>query len=68
MKSIVMPVREQLKRENRDQLFKEVNETAAKLVEENQQSPKRQFTVSDMWHRRRQMRSASDRMRRWNLS
>ena len=68
MKSIVMPVREQLKRENRDQLFNEVNETEANLVDENQQSPKRQFTVSEMWHRQRQMRSASDRMRRWNLS
>ena len=67
MKSIIMPVNEQLKGENRIQLFKEVNETAANEVEENQESQKRQFTVSDMWHRQRQMRSASDRMRRWNM-
>jgi len=68
MKSIIMPEREQLKGENRNQLFNEVNETEANQVDENQQSPKRQFTVSDMWHRQRQMRSASDRMRRWNMS
>lgn len=68
MKSIVMPVSEQLNEKTEDQLFNEVNETAANEVNENQQSPKRQFTVSDMWHRQRQVRSASDRMRRWNMS
>jgi hypothetical protein len=63
-----MPVPEQLKQENRDQLFSEVNEEVANQVDENQQSPKRQFTVPDMWHRQRQMRSASDRMRRWSMN
>ena len=68
MKSIVMPVSEQLEGENEIQLFSEVNETKANEVNENQQGPKKQFTVSDMWHRQRQMRSASDRIRRWNMS
>jgi hypothetical protein len=68
MKSIVMPVPEQLSEETKKQLSTEVKETVAKeaLVKNKK---KKAFTAQEMWnHRRRRMRSASDRMRRWNLN
>ena len=71
MKSIVMPVHEQLDKKTKDQLFNEVKETVAKtnpiaIGKKNQN--KRTFTVQEMWNRQRQAKSASDRMRRWNLN
>lgn len=68
MNGIVMPVHEQLNEENKDQLFSEVKEAEAKDANENQSGPKRKFTVSEMWSRHRQGRSASDMIRRWNLN
>ena len=67
MKSIIMPVHEQLDEKTKDQLFNEVKETVAKTaIVKNQQ--KNTFTVQDMWNRQRQAKSASAMMRRWNLN
>lgn len=71
MKSIVMPVHEQLDKKTKDQLFSEVKETVAKSIPvpigtKNQQSKK--FTVQEMWNRQRRGRSASDMIRRTNLN
>ena len=63
MKSITMPVPEQL---DNDQLFSEVKETVAKTT--IQEDQKNTFTVQDMWNRQRRAKSASDMMRRWNLT
>ena len=68
MKSIVMPVREQLSEENKNQLFSEVKETVAKETNESQTGSKRTFTPSEMWNRHRRMRSASAMMNKWNLN
>jgi len=67
MKSITMPVLEQLDEKTKDQLFKEVKETVAKTTIEKNQKGKR-FTVQEMWNRQRRGRSASDMMRRTNLN
>ena len=67
MKSIIMPVPEQLDEKMKDQLFNEVKETVAKTTIEKDQS-KKLFTVQEMWNRQRQAKSASDMMRRWNLN
>lgn len=67
MKSITMPVREQLTKETKDQLFTEVKETVAKTTIETNQKGKK-FTVQEMWNRQRRGRSASDMMRRTNLN
>jgi len=66
MKSIIMPVHEQLD-ETKDQLFNEVKETVAKTSTVKDQK-KRTFTVQEMWNRQRQAKSASDMMRRWSLN
>lgn len=67
MKSIIMPVHEQLDEKTKDQLFNEVKETVAKTqTVENQKE--RTFTVQDMWNRQRRAKSASAMMRRWNLN
>ena len=66
MKSIIMPVHEQLDEKTKDQLFNEVKETVAKTTIEKDQ--KRTFTVQEMWNRQRRAKSASDMMRRWNLN
>jgi hypothetical protein len=66
MKSIVMPVSEQLSEETKRQLSEEVKETVA--TEVNVNSKKRTFTAAEMWNRHRQMRSASAMMRRSNLN
>jgi len=65
MKSIVMPVHEQLDKKTKDQLFSEVKETVAKTTEDQK---KKTFTVQEMWNRQRQAKSASAMMRRWNLN
>jgi hypothetical protein len=70
MKSIIMPVPEQLD-ETKDQLFNEVKETVAKTIPiaigiKNQKS--KTFTVQDMWNRHRRANSASAMMRRWSLN
>ncbi|HKC36329.1 MAG TPA: hypothetical protein VKB95_09720 [Chitinophagaceae bacterium] len=67
MKSITMPVPEQLDEKTKDQLFNEVKETVAKTTIEKDQK-KKTFTVQEMWNRQRQAKSASDMMRRWNLN
>ena len=71
MKSITMPVHEQLDEKTKDQLFNEVKETVAKAVPVTigiKDQKKNTFTVQDMWNRQRQAKSASDMMRRWNLN
>ena len=67
MKSITMPVHEQLDKKTKDQLFNEVKETVAKTTIEKDQQ-KKTFTVQEMWNRQRQGRSASAMMRRTNLN
>lgn len=67
MKSIIMPVHEQLDKKTKDQLFNEVKETVAKTTNVKDQK-KNTFTVQDMWNRQRQAKSASTMMRRWSLS
>ena len=67
MKSIIMPVHEQLDEKTRDQLFNEVKETVAKTTIVKDQN-KKLFTVQDMWNRQRRAKSASAMMRRWNLN
>ena len=67
MKSIIMPVHEQLDEKTKDQLFNEVKETVAKTPAVTNQK-KNTFTVQDMWNRQRQAKSASAMMRRWNLN
>jgi hypothetical protein len=74
MKSIVMPVHEQLDEKTKDQLFSEVKETVAKttIVKNLKSSPdgqkRKTFTVQEMWNRQRQAKSATAMMRRWNLN
>ena len=67
MKSIIMPVPEQLDEKKKDQLFNEVKETVAKTPTVKDQK-KKTFTVQDMWNRQRQAKSASAMMRRWSLN
>ncbi len=67
MKSIIMPVHEQLDEKTKDQLFNEVKETVAKTPTVKNQK-KNTFTVQDMWNRQRQAKSASAMMRRWSLN
>ena len=66
MKSIIMPVNEQLNQENKDQMFSEVKETVATTTSEKNQN--KGITVQEMWNRQRRARSASAMMRRWNLN
>ena len=66
MKSIIMPVHEQLDEKTKDQLFKEVKETVAKTTIVKDQN-KKLFTVQEMWNRQRRAKSASA-MSRWNLN
>lgn len=72
MKSIVMPVPEQLKEETKQhpdsyRELTELKETVAKeAIVKNMK--KKTFTVQEMWNRQRRMRSASDMMRRWKLN
>jgi hypothetical protein len=66
MKSIIMPVHEQLDEKTKDQLFNEVKETVAKTTIVKKQKGKG-ITVQEMWNRQRQAKSASSRMR-WNLN
>jgi len=71
MKSIVMPVHEQLDKKTKDQLFSEVKETVAKTIpiatgKKNQKG--KTFTVQEMWNRQRQAKSATAMMRRWNFN
>lgn len=65
MKSIVMPSAVQMTEEIKKELTQEVNETvAAEAI-----NPKKEtFTVSQLWNRQKQVRSASDRIRKWNLN
>ena len=71
MKSIIMPVHEQLDEKKKDQLFNEVKETVAKTLPIAigiKDQTKKTFTVQDMWNRQRQAKSASAMMRRWSLN
>ena len=67
MKSITMPVHEQLNEKTKDQLFNEVKETVAETTIVKKQKRKN-FTVQEMWNRQRQAKSASTMMRRWNFN
>ena len=64
MKSITIPVSEQLEK---DPVFTEVKETVAEPTIVKSQKGKK-FTVQEMWNRQRQAKSASTMMRRWNLN
>ena len=71
MKSIIMPVPEQLDEKKKDQLFNEVKETETKTIPIAtgiKDQKKKTFTVQDMWNRQRQAKSASAMMRRWSLN
>ncbi|HQV60715.1 MAG: hypothetical protein IPN39_05105 [Chitinophagaceae bacterium] len=65
MKSSVMPSTVQLNEEAKIELTQEVEETVATEAINNKNET---FTVSQMWNRQRQVRSASDRIRKWNLN
>ncbi len=65
MKSIIMPSSVQLHDENENELTQEVKE---KVAAEAINSKNEIFTVSQLWNRQKQMRSASDRIRKWNLN
>jgi len=65
MKSSVMPSTVQLNEEAKNELTQEVEETVATEAINNKNET---FTVSQMWNRQRQVRSASDRIRKWNLN
>lgn len=72
MKSIVMPVHEQLDKKTKDhpdsyREFNEVKETVAKTTNEKNKK-KKGITVQEMWNRQRNAKSASARIRRWNLN
>ena len=60
MKSSVMPSTVQLNEEAKIELTQEVEETVATEAINNKNET---FTVSQMWNRQRQVRSASDRIR-----
>jgi hypothetical protein len=65
MKSIIMPSSVQLSDETKNELSQEVKETvAAEAINSKNET----FTVSQLWNRQKQMRSASDRIRKWNLN
>lgn len=66
MKSIVMPKTVQLNESVKEQLSEQVNETPA--TEARDSNSKTKFTAIDMWNRNRNSRSASDRIRKWNLN
>ncbi len=61
MKSIVMPKSVQLSEEIRKQLLHEVKETLATGIDVKN---RKRFTAADMWNLQRNIRSASDMMRR----
>ena len=65
MKSIFMPSTVQLNEDVKIELTQEVEETVATEAINNKNET---FTVSQMWNRQRQVRSASDRIRKWNLN
>lgn len=60
-----MPSTVQLNEEAKIELTQEVEETVATEAINNKNET---FTVSQMWNRQRQVRSASDRIRKWNLN
>jgi hypothetical protein len=66
MKSMVMPLTVQLDQQEKDQLTKEVKEVLAVTADVNRN--RKSFTVAEMWNSRRNSRSASSRIRRWNLN
>jgi hypothetical protein len=61
MKSIVMPKTVQLSEEVKKQLLHEVKETLATGIGVKN---RKRFTPADMWNLQRNMRTASDRLRR----
>jgi len=65
MKGNAMSTTVDMSDETKKLLITEVKETLA--TEANGDS-KRKFTAVDMWNRQRNSRSASDRIRRWNLN
>jgi len=65
MKSIVMPVHEQLDEKTKGQLFNEVKETVATTTKKQM---RKGITVQEMWNRQRNAKSASAMFRRWNLN
>jgi hypothetical protein len=63
MKSIIMPKTVQLDEQTNHQLIQETENIAIEAISIETEI----FTASQLWNRQRQMRSASDRIRKWNL-
>ena len=61
MKSIVMPKTVQLSEEIRKQLLHEVKETLATGIDVKK---RKRFTSADLWNLQRNMRTASDMLKR----
>ncbi|MCX6317052.1 MAG: hypothetical protein NTW29_07165 [Bacteroidetes bacterium] len=65
MKGISMSSNVQLNDEIKKELTQEAKETVANEAINNNNET---FTVSQMWNHHKRSRSASDRMRKWNLN
>ena len=65
MKGIAMHSKVQLNEEAKQRLTKEVKETLAVTGNSLHQT---KFTAVDLWNQRRNSRSASAMMRKWNLN
>ena len=70
MKSIIMPGNEQLNEEaiEHPDSYREPAEVKETLDNHASVRNKTKFTAVDLWSRQRNIRSASDRLRRWNLN
>jgi hypothetical protein len=66
MTSIGMPQTVQLNKEIKQQLTQEVKETLAITANVNEKLRKKNFTAAELWNSRRNLHSASNRIRRWN--
>lgn len=68
MKSIVMPKTVQLDEETIQKLEQEVKEIKETLAEPTGINTRTRFTAVEMWNHHRNTRSATDRIRKWNLN
>jgi hypothetical protein len=70
MKSIVMPVHEQLdqKTKGHPDGYREFNEVKETVATTTKKQMRKGITVQEMWNRQRNAKSASAMFRRWNLN
>ena len=68
MKSIIMPKTVQLNEELKKQAKEELLEVKETLAEPDGENTRDRYTAVDMWNHQRNSRSATDRMRRWNMN